>query len=407
MTKRLIGPIKFKISEYINNVSAVVSIDGINLIGSSRSKLYFLGFKGWLKFILYSLLYRTHIPKCSLSIDSPIVFYGQYVLKQESTADILDNFLRILDGNVEKIEISEKLSPFLFFNKVLMFVYYLWKLKDINGYRVRVAFAAAKGYFDVKDIKDAIAQVEGRNVVTFCDAIGAENLIAQCASDRGLMTFTLQHGQYRRLNEASFSQDIEAINNFVSNRMFCWGEATIVEFEMCGFPRERFIPIGRLMSFEQVQTSISCNEDAFGLAFSGENSKEDNFKLLSFANKMYLEDGVGYYIRFHPSNNFTDYEEFIGAGYLGEASKSLEYYRSVKFTLMAMTGFFIECLFYRHNFFVIDDDSIPDVYLKNLPLFSSSSSYDALVSFSIDFERISSFFNDSKDQKNKVLSAFF
>src|SRR5690606_12729215 len=74
-----------------------------------------------------------------------------------------------------------------------------------------------------------------KTLVTFCDAQAPENLMAQMARSAGIASFTNQHGQYRVLDASNMSPDAEAYANFVSDYMFCWGEATRKEFVKAGF----------------------------------------------------------------------------------------------------------------------------------------------------------------------------
>lgn len=201
---------------------------------------------------------------------------------------------------------------------------------------------------------------------TFCDASCADNLTAQVGKMNGAKTFTLQHGQYRILRQGFENADAESYKNFISDILLAWGDATRDEFVKYGIDENRVIPVGALKKFsfnhrlmEKVDTKI------FGVILSGDTYKESNIKMIKIANEIARRINMRYLIRFHPRNKKGIYVKYINTDFLFSHSHNLSNYayaRKVEFSIIHMTGTFVEMLSLNSPIFIFDDEYLEDVF---------------------------------------------
>ncbi|CCU72969.1 hypothetical protein [Thalassolituus oleivorans] len=334
--------------------------------------------------------------------------YGEYALKQSSSSEIVRVFNDVTGSRCVNVLTRDELSPWLFLHKFTYFVLYLLRSKRLDWISLIVCAGAAKARFDTKVIGRFLFDFNVIKLVTFCDAIGAENIFAQIVSDEDVVSYTLQHGQYRGLEEVNFSQDIEAISNFCSDYLFCWGEATVCEFEKYGIGRDRMLCVGRFMDRSNLTVVDELSSHGcFGVVFSGENSKLNNFDLVRFSELISSASGLGYYVKLHPSNSLKDYSDLFGSGFVGVIDDSNEYFKNTRFSIMAMTGFFIECIARKQIFYVCDVDGLAPVFRKFLPQLDVCSELSNLGSKELDFSALKLLFDSNEFQVEIVVSELF
>lgn len=386
--------------------------NGVDLIRPLKTKLYSAeGWRGCFVFLVYCFLYSCSVQGSKLNRRAKNLFiYGGYIHSNPGALRIRDAFLEYdKHGVVDIFKVSDCLKLGLLCVKLLAF-FRFYSVFSGFGLVERVLFAAAcsRSFYDYKWMLNTIGDhFEGVRVITFCDAIGFENLAAQHAKRVGCATYTLQHGQYRCLTEKNMSPDVEAICNFVSDYMFCWGEATILEYSKAGFSRSRFIPVGRVGDFPvyggNVRLSFS-NTRRFGVVLCGENSREYNFRLIAFANRLSSTLDADYEVRPHPSNKKLDYQDSVSPrGIFVEDGGG--YFESVDFSLMGMTGFFMECLIKKHPFIFYDDGTVADVFKVSAAVITDDG-VEALVSrndLELDFSKMMRFYNACDSQEKRLL----
>jgi hypothetical protein len=374
---------------------------GVDLLRPLRTKMYFEGFIGLFKFIIYCLFFTVRISSGRRDENGPLIFLRRDVLEQGPSHKIISDFLTIIErGSITVLD-----DTFCLRSTVIKFfcaVKYTLTFRDLGRHSLVLGFAAAKSRIDVDIVRSKISNPNSRAVVTFCDAIGHENLVAMFLRNAGSRTYTLQHGQYRNLHKNNISQDIEAFSNFVSDYMFCWGAATINEY--ADFKNSYFAGIsntgilletGKFHNFKP-----HCKEDehhtgVFSLVFSGENSKLDNYRLLEYARNVCEIKRYKFHIRLHPSNNFKDYLAKVGGDFIGIITEE-NYFTKVDFSVMCMTGFFLECIEYMHPFYILETPYLPNVFKNQLPLVMSDGTTE--INKTIDFDALKILFNNNKNQ---------
>lgn len=385
----------------LENTKERLEYFGVDLLRPLRTKMYFEGFIGLLKFIAYCLLYKTRVTPGHRDNDGPLIFLRRDVLKQGPSSKIFNDFFTTIEhGSITMLEdsFSLRLSVVKFF----LGLNYALTYRDMGKHSLILGFAAAKSKIDVDIIRTRISNPNSRAVVTFCDAIGYENLVAMYLRNTGSKTYTLQHGQYRNLHKKNMSQDIEAFSNFVSDYMLSWGSATIIEYTdfknsySTGYSDPGvLLETGKFHKFKYHSKDSKDQTGVFALVFSGENSKSDNHRLLEYACNICEIKNYKFYVRLHPSNNIKDYLEKLGEYYIGIITED-DYFSRVDFSVMCMTGFFLECIEYRHPFYILDTPYLPNVFRNQLPLVINDRT--AEINDDINFDELKILFNSNKNQ---------
>lgn len=204
---------------------------------------------------------------------------------------------------------------------------------------------------------------------TFCDAYGPDNLATQIATNNKITTATLQHGQYRILSTGNEIADAEAYENFISDYMLVWGQATVDEFKKVKINSDRLIKIGALKEFSFNDRMNSYHKTGvFGVVLSGEPYKETNIKMINLANIIAEKYNLKYILRIHPKNNVSLYEKYCKSEYLfGIISNvnNIEYAKKIEFSLIHMTGVFVELLSINSPIVVFEDYKLEDIFKIN------------------------------------------
>lgn len=201
---------------------------------------------------------------------------------------------------------------------------------------------------------------------TFFDASCADNLATQLGKMHGAKTFTLQHGQYRILRKGFENADAESYKNFSSDMLLAWGEATRDEFVKYGIDGNRIVPVGALRKFSFNQRLVNIvSTNVFGVILSGESYRKSNIGLLEIANEVAKKTDMKYFVRFHPKNRKYMYMKHIKSKWLADYSFDInneEYVVKVQFSIIHMTGVFVEMLSLNSPIFIYEDKYLEDVF---------------------------------------------
>lgn len=218
---------------------------------------------------------------------------------------------------------------------------------------------------------------------TFCDARCEDNIAAQIGINKCAKTFTLQHGQYRIIKSGYENADAEAYKNFVSDKLLAWGEATRNEFTKFGIEEKRVVPVGALKSFSfNKKLENSVDNGVFGIILCADIYKKTNVEMLRIANILSEKFGMHYIVRFHPRNKHSLYEQHIKKEFLeGHSSdiKNEKYVDQVTFSLVHMTGVFVEMLSVGSPIFIFEDEYLGDVFRIKDFCFTSFNDLEVLI----------------------------
>lgn len=393
---------------YMNHAEQILTTDGYLLLGPARTKLYPSCLIDVLKLFIYFLMFSERTLTKLVQDKEILFFFGNYVNKQKNPRAIINGFLEIVSDVIlcpTKPSVDIKsifLVPFLSLR------YFKMCTGVPLAFRLLYALASARSDCDLRYYLK-INFVKKQTLITFCDAIGIENLIVQIAKRRGLRTVTLQHGQYRRLPDHLFSQDIEALKNFQSDYMLSWGEATKIEFSKYGIDENRLVSVGHLAKSSDPEPSACGSEikdlvisecKTFGLILNGKNTNASNDNLLMVAREISEKYKLNYYVQPHPLDITRSYCKLTGS--LGKI-KMIEN-SDVDFLIMGMTGYFINCIRNHKPFLFYDNRNLPEVFKHAGLHFSNIAELNHKWRY--DFSSLKRLYDDDVGQKQKIKALF-
>lgn len=370
---------------------------------------------GWIKKLVFSLFFRTRLVQKTSRGRGLLLFYSCRH-KRRADYDFIMNRLREIAGpDGDYAESVERFDPRQWIHT---FANLPAALRASRGYpadflrRLGAALLIAKYVSSARKVLGPLLRGKSR-LVTFCDAQPSENLIAQLASAMAVDTVTSQHGQYRLLEGNSMSPDAEAYANFVSDRMFCWGGATLAEFERFGFCSSRFVVTGWIRDWggEVTLPPTGTSLGIFGVMLNGENGKESNAPLIETANAVAEILGLRYLVRMHPLNDLAEYKDIVSNRCLTLGCFAAnDYACKVDFSIAHMSGAVIEMLRAGPPVYLFDDGRLAAVFrMQGLSYESAQAIAEAVCVDRNDPEhwqvrraKLSLWYNDDREQAEKI-----
>ncbi len=349
--------------EQIRNHRSLI-INGINYGRVIAMDLYDTTIKGYIKQLAKCFLFDYQVKQRG---ESNCVFeYSLNHVKRKDYDGIRDYFMDIFP-TFSYISIDKRKSIrgmfFKFFECIARWLKFL-----LTG--VKSPFLCAILVTEYRPLerklKSEICFEKLKLAVSFCDALGEDNLFTQLVNAGGARTATLQHGQYRVLSEENEKADVEAYKNFISDYLLAWGEVTKREFIKGGIEGKRVIPVGALKAYSvaKVPDKHKLN-GVFGVVLCGEIYIDTNIAMIELANKLAEKYNLKYFLRMHPKNNAERYLRHVNKDVLSEHSfnvKNEEYVEKVDFSIIHMTGVFVELLGLNSVLFVYDDKYMEDLF---------------------------------------------
>ena len=355
--------------------------------------------------------------------DSVMLFVYSYRGKERKDFDyIFDKAVEYADYARIAHDVYEGVYTLSFRNLFKIFKpFRLWKKYKRVGikYPFYAAVLTAQFLEFTNEFNNVLNAHRYKACITFCDAHGVENMIAQMAKQKGLKTATLQHGQYRVLSKENEVADVEAYENFISDYLFAWGEKTREEFVKAGISSERIIPLGALKEFSRNTRKIVHNDiGVFGVILSGNIYETSNIRMISLANKIAVEYGMKYVLRMHPKNDESFYVKKCDQRYLLKSIKKVEnkeYADMVDFSILHMTGVFVELLSINSPIFVYADEKLEPIFKLDNAVFSDMDEFKKVFSeFSKDKDKFKDVqflkykeFNAAEDLDKQYIGAYY
>lgn len=353
--------------------------DGIDYGRIVATSLYIKGrgrqFLTALYYMIYDACIEVELNDDLGKNDLPF-FYKESEFKKKYYSEIGRNFTNVSSAvaNVIELPVIRNLSVFGFVLKIKQFIifYLMIRSKKIKfEQKILISSICAYAHRLAGEIDPILVSSHPFCVATFCDVHLEDNLVAQLAKKYEITTVTLQHGLYRFIDRGEMSADREAYQNFISDKLFCWGEATVKEFAKANISSDRFLITGAFRKFDFKNSTevfdFTCAGDPplFGVVFNGDSSKKSNFELLKIAEEIATRDSMRYVVRAHPLNKVEEYREYVSencAGFFKIPVGSNDYMENCLFSLIHMSGVLIEFLACKHKFFIFDDGRLEDMY---------------------------------------------
>lgn len=345
-------------------VSNILLKDNINYGRVIATKMYGKGFK-YIFYLLIQLLFFNYKVLHVKNGKKILALYSFSSSNRKDYDEIVNNFKNTLE-EYDELNLILKLSIKYCMRKIVLLVktylfYRRHNLKDCFKIAILVTFYSTIQ----KELENIIIGNKYCLLVTFSDGHHIENLAAQIANNNSIKTATLQHGQFRFLRKGYENGDCEAYENFISDYILTWGQATVDEFKKFNINENRMLKVGALKKFSNNSFhNKKTDANIFGVILSGETYKESNINLINLANQIAKQYDMKYVLRVHPKNNIRFYQSYCDPLYVIDTIRYIEnkeYVDQVDFSLIHMTGVFVELLSLGTPLFVFED-----VYLEDL-----------------------------------------
>lgn len=225
--------------------------------------------------------------------------------------------------------------------------------------------------------------------ISFCDSYLEENLITQYFKGKEVITSTLQHGQYKYIKKGEENTESEAYLNFISDFIFVWGKATEKEFIKAGINRNRIIRVGALKEFTNRKAyRVASSKKKFLIIMNGETNSKSNCEMIKIANVISRKYQLFYDIRLHPDNKLYKYLKLTNENFLGTYKNKKNCMTDYMFSIIHMTGVFVEILSANLPFFLYDNKFTADIFKHKLITFGTIKEFDKKYYYMLNNEDI-------------------
>lgn len=342
-------------------------IEEINYARVGAMRLYDTSIKGLIKelVLLFGFDFKVIYTNNSITERRYLI----YTLRNANRLDydeIVDMFMELNPG-FNKVEIIQYKSLKNLLVKTIELIKNLFRyiVKRVDN-PLHVALIATKYRILYNKLKKEAFLNNADLIITFCDAHPSDNLVTQMAKIKKIITGTLQHGQYRILSHGNENADAEAYENFISDYLFAWGQATVDEFIKVNISRKRLLKTGALRAFSRnKRRKFNLDNKVFGVVLCGETYSTTNINMIKLANQFYHIYGLKYFLRMHPRNPQNKYLSHVTEGALVGYSNNIsndEYASMIDFSLVHMTGVFVELLSMNTPIAIYKDRYLEEIF---------------------------------------------
>lgn len=350
--------------------------NNINFAKVMAVRLYPEGWIYTLKCLIFSIVYRVNLTYVDNSSD--ILLSYNFNEGKRKDYDYIINKMKKIIGRSNELKINYGIYPARILHEIKMIVKKLYLYRNLDlSFSDKIRVSALDNCYD--KVLNELGKIE-INVslyISFCDSYLEENLVAQYLGQKDIITATLQHGQYLHIKKGSETKDAEGYLNFVSDYLFSWGEVTKLEFLKANIQEERILTLGALKEFSNrniIKNNSLSNQ--FGLILNGETHASTNIKMIEISNRIAEKYSLSYFIRPHPMNNMKKYLRFVDDKfYLGIVDDTMNYGNNLDFSILNMTGVFVELLSNNAPFFVFYDDGTEDIFKIDMIKFENISEF--------------------------------
>ena len=138
-------------------------------------------------------------------------------------------------------------------------------------------------------------------IVTFCEQWSIDAAVTQLAKKDGKKTITLQHGN-----------GTEIFYTVTSDNLLCSSVGSKNNAIACGVDEGKIVVCGPMKyAGERYAYHPPARVQKIGVVFDGADNFQNNIELLQIAHAWSEKNGAVCLVRFHPSNDRTQYAEFM------------------------------------------------------------------------------------------------
>lgn len=312
-------------------------------------------------------------------INSNVIISKNFELEKRSDYLFIFNQLRNFIPSNQLVFHRKKSIGSFFRNMVMIYKNYKKNRAIDDSFHNILRISSLELYYKKLPEKLNCLDLKSKLYISFCDSYLEENLLTQYFNQKKISTATLQHGQYKYIRAGFENTETEAYLNFISNYLFAWGKITEREFLKAGIRKSRILTVGALKEFtDRKSDSTKTAGNRFLIILDGETHHESNINMIKAANKISEKFQLEYDIRYHPDNYRKNYVKVTNNYYhesYNVAHDNLSYY---EFSILHMSGVFVEMLSYNLPFFVYEDKYTEDIFKLELITFKTTQDFKKL-----------------------------
>ena len=306
----------------------------------------------------YKLLFRTFYETDNWNFEkgsSNIVFFLQNSTRQDvvkmvkSVANIVENRNFIYLSKKKSLHLSK------FYKYLKLLIKWNKELRRTNLTRNQIN-KTLNVLLRMTKLKVKLEALEYRDyklLVNFYDAETIGNFVSQTFKLNDVKTATLSHGIVlaERDNSIIDYAGIE-LKGFVSDFFLAWNNLTKYEAAKQGVDIDKIKVLGIPKFLGWQDFKLKSQPNVLGVVLDNWSGDIFNKILIDFANKFCKRNDFKYTIRFHPSFNGKEYNNFIDQNYFignNKSSTIANYSENVEFTIIANSTVFIELVYIKHK----------------------------------------------------------
>lgn len=188
--------------------------------------------------------------------------------------------------------------------------------------------------------------------LVYSDSNPYENMLVQWMKKKGIYTATLQHGIF---DKRGYWKGLE-FRSSVADDWLVWNLYSKELAIECGISRDKIRVLGIPRYIKPVELDKKTKTGIFSVILGGKVLFEENQKLVKVANRLAKEEGLKYFLRYHPSCKGNEYDEFIDKQFIAQRDVKKETINQMcehsDFSLVGSgTSMIIDLIYLKQPFF--------------------------------------------------------
>lgn len=294
--------------------------------------------------------------------DNLLFFFSQSYVTRKDHFYTFEKFIKKIENGASYIVESNNAKRKISISSVKEIKYaFCWmhQMKDINLHFLNKLQLVAN-MIEVKKFLDEVKKEIDVTVfdllVTFCDAYLIDNYFTQYCNQKGLITATLQHGQFLESNEEEdfFSSGFEG---FASDYFLAWGEYTKKQAVKSGIQDEKIVCVG-VPQYVDDEIKEQKNSNRFGrfcVILDGNDYSKDNDQMVKVVDHFAKKTNLEYSIKLHPAAIKKDYANEINSnnfiGYISIECRIKDLIRKYDFFIVSNSSVLTELVYFHQIVF--------------------------------------------------------
>lgn len=288
----------------------------------------------------------------------------------------------------------------------------LWLMRNINmQFKERIYWIRVLGLirFYCVNMERYLTNKPYSYGLVYNDSNPYENILVQLMKQKGMHTATLQHGIF---DKYGYWKGIE-FRTSVADDWLAWNIYTKELAMECGIPEKKIKVLGIPRYITPITIEKKNKLGIFSVVLGGKELFNQNEDLINFANILAKEQGLKYFVRYHPTYKGDEYNKVINKQYYVQRNNLEESISQMcqqsDFTLVGSgTSMIIDLIYLNQPFFQYykkwdgDTNKKRENYFRNYEELKEQAQKGAMV----QSEEMFRYYCITKDVKNSYAIYF-